>query len=258
MFDEFLDFTRQCFRKAELPKWWGKIVNVVTLLLGWVLVWLLYTHPEWTSTNQTRISLLLVAVVPVGLATLAVAGRFLISPFLVHRETAEKLLQQSNRITELEESLEPKIEVEYEEDGQCNLAAVHRNQAHFRVRLRLRGSEMARNLIATVKAIRKDGHELLLTERVRLRFHNAKNMADDLEAMNPRTEELLDIFRLNGGLSLAIARIYNSFDCHLCNDPGTYEIDVTVGNSLAPKDFTFVCVWTGDFDTTKCRVKRPL
>lgn len=170
-------------------------------------------------------------------------------------------LEQYLKASKLEELSKPKLDVVYKEDGQCNLSGSATNQPHFRVRLFLHGHVLIKHLTATVKAVRKDGQELELREAVRLRFHNAKNFADELEAMNPETDELLDIFRRDTGarLSLAVSRLYNSFDCFLCNEPNhTYEIDVCIGSSTVPKEFTFVIPWTGVFKTTHPYIKPPI
>jgi hypothetical protein len=86
MFDDFFDFIRLCYRKTELPKWWGKIVNWLTLIVGWVLAWIILQNPNWTSTTQARIAFWLMVITPVSIATMVVVGRLLMSPFLVYRD----------------------------------------------------------------------------------------------------------------------------------------------------------------------------
>ncbi len=86
MYDEFCDFVRLCYRKTELIGWWGKVVNWLTLILGWALAWIVYSNPNWPGTSQARVGLWLVVIIPVSIATLLVVGRLLISPFLVFRD----------------------------------------------------------------------------------------------------------------------------------------------------------------------------
>ena len=128
----------------------------------------------------------------------------------------------------------------------------------FRVNTHLEGVELVTNVMARVKAIRKDGQKLPLSEPVRLRFHSSDS-SGELKTMRPQTSEPLDVFRLDAvGLSLALAWNYEAFNRHRCDDPDhTYEIEVSISSSIFPTEFTFVCHWTGDFNTTKPHIKQP-
>ncbi len=112
MFDEFFDFGKECFRRSGLPRVWGKAVNWLTVVFGWVLLWVVYKHPAWTSTQQAKIALLFGFIVPIGAATFAVIGRILLSPFLVYRDAeiehkreVDKWRQESGSLTSQLESL---------------------------------------------------------------------------------------------------------------------------------------------------------
>jgi hypothetical protein len=129
----------------------------------------------------------------------------------------------------------------------------------FRVIVNLGGAQLVSNVIATVKAIRKDGHSLPLPEPVRLRFHSGDS-SGELKTMRPGASEPLDMLRLerDGKLWLALAWHYEAFERDCCNDPNhTYQIDVSVNSSVVPTKFTYVCLWTGDFNTTKPYIKQP-
>jgi hypothetical protein len=144
------------------------------------------------------------------------------------------------------------------------------------VRLFLHGNKLIEHLFATVEAIRVDGVAIPLRESVHLRFNHAKGGESELQTMSPQTFELLDLFRLDKDskirfgdalekmpepswiLGLALATGTNSFDPFCCRQPNhTYEIDVRVGSSIVPKDFTFVIPWTGVFETTHPYIKQP-
>ena len=230
------------------------MVELGSLLAGLFLAITAWCAPKWTREHiSERMNAFLLGMIPLMAGASVFLVRWVYSSYAVFK-------QEKNARAVLEERLKPKLTVEYKEDGQCNLAAnsgipdtPFPNAAHFRVWLHLHGVETVRNLIATVKAIRKDGGPVVLSEPVRLRFRNAENYSDVLKQMNPGTQELLDICRMdNGKLSLALATGSNSFNFYCCDEPDhTYEIDVYVGSSSPRIDFTFVCPWTGDMTTTK-------
>jgi hypothetical protein len=127
----------------------------------------------------------------------------------------------------------------------------------FRVMVHLGGAEKVTDVMARIEAIRKDGQKLPLLEPVRLRFHSADG-SGELKTMRPQTSEPLDMLGLVGGeLCIAGAIQYEAFNHRCCNDPNhTYEIDVCISSSSWPAYFTYVCHWTGDFNTTKPYIKQ--
>lgn len=130
----------------------------------------------------------------------------------------------------------------------------------FRVIAQLGGVTLVTDMMARVRAIRKDGYKLPLREPVRLRFHSS-GTSGELKTMRPQTSEPLDMLKLapDGRLSLALAYDYEAFDRFCCNDPGhNCEIDVSISSSIAPTEFTYAWQWTGDFNTTKPYIKQPL
>ena len=170
-----------------------------------------------------------------------------------------KFQRAEKELADLKETLKPRITVSYsEDDEQCRLPPRPTGMPLFRVNTHLGEGELVTNVIARVQAIRKDGKKLPLLEPVRLRFHSS-GPSGELETMRPGTSEPLDMFRLDGsGLSLALAYNYEAFDHHCCNDPShTYEIDVSISSSIVRTEFTFVCPWTGDFNTTEPYIKQP-
>ena len=68
-------------KKTQLPGWWGRVVNILTVAFGWVLVSLIYANPGWTGSREAWVAVLLVIVIPVGLATRLVLFRLISSPF---------------------------------------------------------------------------------------------------------------------------------------------------------------------------------
>jgi hypothetical protein len=192
----------------------------------------------------------------------------LLACFLAWRDQQRKAL-------EFESLSKPRLDVTYMEDGQCNLSGSATNSPHFRVRLFLHGFQLIEHLFATVEAIRVDGIAIPLRESVHLRFNHAKTGESELQTMSPQTSELLDIFRVeskirfgaafgeapsseNRPLCLCLASGTNSFNPFCCQEPNrTYEVDVRVGSSIVPKDFTFVIPWTGVFGTTHPYIKQP-
>lgn len=154
--------------------------------------------------------------------------------------------------------IKPRITVSYsEDDEQCRLPPRPTGEPMFRVIAHLGGGELVTNVVARIEAIRKDGQKLPLSEPVRLRFHSSDS-SGELEKMRPETSEPLDMFRVAGGLCLALAWHYEAFKPDCCNDPNhTYEIDVSISSSIMPTKFTYVCLWTGDFNTTKPYIKQP-
>jgi hypothetical protein len=165
--------------------------------------------------------------------------------------------EQYQTSQKLADRIKPRITVSYsEDDEQCRLPPRPVGEPMFRVNTHLEGVELVTNIVARVKAIRKDGQRLPLREPVQLRFHSSGS-SGELPAMGPNASEPLDMFRIDsGGFSLALAREYDAFDRRFCNDPGhTYEIDVSINSSSYPTEFTFVCPWTGNFNTTKPFIK---
>ena len=106
--DEFIDWLRRCFRRAELPQTWGKVVNFLTLVLGWIFVWLVYNNPDWTGTRQAWYGVLCVIVIPIGAATVVMGCRVLLAPFWVHQDA---VATHANEITGLKADLEVKSQM---------------------------------------------------------------------------------------------------------------------------------------------------
>ena len=105
-------------------------------------------------------------------------------------------------------------------DEQCILPPRSGGDPLFRVIVNVGGAELVTNVIATVKAIRKDGRPLPLREPVRLRFHSS-DASGELKTMRPETPEPLDMLRLERDekLYLALAWHYEAFERDCCNDP---------------------------------------
>ena len=168
-----------------------------------------------------------------------------------HAKTLEK------KIAGLQDRVKSEITVSCDEE-QCRLPPSQTTHGLFRVIVQLGGVDLITNVKARIEALRKDGEKLTLREPVRLRFHSA-DASGELKTMSPGTGEPLDMLRLEhiGALSLALAWNYANFDCDFCKEPDhTYEMDVSISSSVLPAKFTYVCPWTGDFNTTKPYIKQ--
>jgi hypothetical protein len=183
---------------------------------------------------------------------------FVIAGYLAWLDERRRADGEHKKVLALEERMKPRITVSCD-DEQCVLPphALGGN-ALFRVATHLGGADLVTNVVAKIKAIRKDGHKLPLLEPVRLKFHSSNDGSGELKTMRPETSEPLDMLAIvNGELWLSLAWGYGAFDNRCCNDPNhTYEIDVAISSSIWPTDFTYVCHWTGDFDTTKPYIKQ--
>jgi hypothetical protein len=170
--------------------------------------------------------------------------------FLAWRDQYKKSINLEGRI-------KPRMTVSCD-DEQCILPPrISRGNPLFRVMVHLGGADLVTDVMARIKAIRKDGQKLPLLEPVRLRFHSSDS-SGELKTMRPETSEPLDMLGLvSGELCLALAWYYEAFNHRCCNDPNhTYEIDVSISSSIVPSNFTYVCHWTGDFNTTKPYIKQ--
>jgi hypothetical protein len=168
-----------------------------------------------------------------------------------HAKTLEK------EIATLQDRVKSEITVSCD-DEQCTLPPSQTTHGLFRVIVHLGGADLITNVKARIEALRKDGKKLTLREPVRLRFHSA-DASGELKTMSAGTGEPLDMLRLEhvGALSLALAWNYANFDRDFCNEPDhTYEMDVSISSSIFPTKFTYVCPWTGDFNTTKPYIKQ--
>src|SRR5947208_3215074 len=88
----FFRFIGKCLWRAQFGKWWVAVVNASTLVCGWILVWIIFRHSDWTSQSQAVAGVLFVFLIPVTLAVIFGLLRLLISPFLVYQD-----LQFENR-----------------------------------------------------------------------------------------------------------------------------------------------------------------
>lgn len=181
-----------------------------------------------------------------------------LATYLAWLDERRKYSEEHQNVISLEERMRPRISVSCDHE-QCILPPrASGGNPLFRVMTTLDGTELVTNVVARVEAIRKDDQKLPLLEPVRLRFHSS-GTSGELETMRPETSEPLDMLGLVGGeLCLALAWHYEAFNHHCCNDPNhTYEIDVSISSSIKPTKFTYVCCWTGDFNTTKPYIKQP-
>jgi hypothetical protein len=241
---------------AARAKWAGKgnggVCGWVSLVVGAILAALLLYFPQWTHQHiSDTMNVILVSLFPLLAGASVFLVRWVYSSYAIFRI-------ENSEVLSLGERLNPRITVSCD-DEQCILPPRESGPSMFRVIAHLGGATLVTDVMATVKAIRKDGDKLPVREPVKLRFHSS-GPSGELETMRPETSVPLDMFKLNsaGKLSLAVAWNYEAFDRFCCNEPGLYEIDVSISSSITPKEFTYVCQWTGDFNTTKPYIKQPL
>jgi hypothetical protein len=216
------------------------VVFTVLIVTG-IIVFAFTTFPAEKTVSWTLL---------VVFGVVVVVEICFVSPY----QNAKKLGQ---KIEELENRAKSEITVSFSCDTeQCVLFQSQTTMAIFRVIVHLGGDDSITNVRATIVALRKDGRKIRLHEPVKLRFHRS-GASGELETMNPETDEPLDMLRIEhpGALSLALAWNYSNFDPHFCKEPAIYEMDVAISSSRLPFKFTFVCPWTGDFNTTKPYIK---
>jgi hypothetical protein len=246
-----LKFYRRALRESLAWAWAG--VGVVTTLLPflpWAVSWLVPQLSTWWIVQAAQNHPVRMAI---GGAAIGIISYILYAPYA-------KFQKAEKQLADLKERLKPRITVSYsEDDEQCRLSPGDSINPMFRVIAHLGGDIPVTNVVARVEAIRKDGHKLRLLEPIRLRFHSSGS-SGELETMRPETSEPLDMLKLvSGELWPALAYNYEAFNHRCCNDPNhTYELDVSISSSIVPTKFTYVCHWTGDFNTTKPYIKQPL
>jgi hypothetical protein len=188
---------------------------------------------------------------------MAVGGAAMGIIFYILYAPHAKFQKAEKELRDLKERLKPRITVSCD-DERCILPPrASGGNPLFRVMVHLGGADLVTDVMARIEAIRKDDQKLPLLEPVRLRFHSSDS-SGELKTMRPQTSEPLDMLGLvSGELCLALAWRYEAFNHCCCNDPNhTYEIDVSISSSIWPTNFTYVCHWTGDFNTTKPYIKQ--